>query len=254
MPTKQEFLQEALKSAVKGTAVPALLLLKVIKHYHDAIGAHKRDMTVNQAILRTQKKERETHSNQLFSYDREIRRLSTLPHIKGEKGDEGRAGRDGMDADEEQIARSVLARIPKPADGRHGIDGQNGSDGKDAVFDEKAFMNKLLGRIKNEQLLDLTHVKGAQGFIKDGIKYRFEELMHGGGSKGSSGTQVYNEIVSGSGTTFTLTNTPTVGTVVIYGNGQRLTPGAGNDYTISGATITTINSFPAGAILADYQH
>ena len=63
-----------------------------------------------------------------------------------------------------------------------------------------------------------------------------------------------NEIVSGSGTTFTLANTPTAGTQQIYANGQRLTPGAGNDYTISGAVITLATTTTAGSILADYQY
>lgn len=71
---------------------------------------------------------------------------------------------------------------------------------------------------------------------------------------GGGGTQVDNEVVSGSGTTFTLANTPLSGTVQLYGEGQRLTPGVGNDYTISGKVITTANSFGSGTILADYQH
>lgn len=69
----------------------------------------------------------------------------------------------------------------------------------------------------------------------------------------SGTTFVDNEIVAGSGTTFTLASTPTSGSQHVYGNGQRLTPGAGNDYTISGAVITTANSFSAGQILADYR-
>lgn len=70
----------------------------------------------------------------------------------------------------------------------------------------------------------------------------------------SVGTFVDNEVVSGSGTSWTLANTPLSGTQHIYGNGQRLTPGAGNDYTISGASITTANSYSAGAVLADYRY
>ncbi len=256
-PTKQEFLGEALKSAVKGTAVPALMLLKVIKNYHDTIAAHKREMTTNQAILRASKKEREEHQRhikehdaQIDAYNTELERSRTI--AKGEPGlpgEPGTPGIDGQNADEQRIIEAILTRIPAPKNG------DPGAPGKDAQLDEKAFMNRLLGRIKNEQLLDLSHIKGAQGFIKDGVSYKFEELMHGAGSKGgSSGTQVYNEIVSGSGTTFTLAFTPTTGTVVVYGNGQRLTPGASNDYTISGAIITTTNSFSAGTILADYSH
>jgi hypothetical protein len=65
-----------------------------------------------------------------------------------------------------------------------------------------------------------------------------------------STTPVNNEIVSGSGTTFTLAYTPTAGSVHLYGYGQRLT--LTEDYTITGAVITTINSFDTGKILADY--
>ncbi len=44
--------------------------------------------------------------------------------------------------------------------------------------------------------------------------------------------------VNGSNVTFTLANTPVAGTERVYQNGVRLEPGAGNDYTISTATIT----------------
>lgn len=66
----------------------------------------------------------------------------------------------------------------------------------------------------------------------------------------SSVTAVYNEVVSGSGTAWTLANTPTAGTVRLFANGQRLTPTV--DYTISSAAITTVLSWTAGTILADY--
>lgn len=69
---------------------------------------------------------------------------------------------------------------------------------------------------------------------------------------GSSSTAVYNEVVAGSGTSWTLANTPDTGTLQLYANGQRLMPGAGNDYTLSGAVITTSLSWIAGTLLADY--
>lgn len=62
---------------------------------------------------------------------------------------------------------------------------------------------------------------------------------------------VDNEVVSGSGTAFTLANTPVLGSEKLFGNGQRLTPVV--DYTISGSAITTNNSWLAGQILADYR-
>lgn len=45
-------------------------------------------------------------------------------------------------------------------------------------------------------------------------------------------------LVNGSNTTYTLANTPTSGTESVFLNGILQEPGAGNDYTISGATIT----------------
>ncbi len=53
-----------------------------------------------------------------------------------------------------------------------------------------------------------------------------------------SGTQ------NGSNATFTLANTPITGTEHVYFNGALQEPGAGNDYTISGATITWLTPFP----------
>ena len=75
---------------------------------------------------------------------------------------------------------------------------------------------------------------------------------HGGKSGGSTNNFVYNEVVSGSGTSFTLANTPIAGSVALYGQGQRLFLTI--DYTISGANIMTVNSWLAGEILADYQY
>lgn len=63
-------------------------------------------------------------------------------------------------------------------------------------------------------------------------------------------------VINGVNATFTLANAPIAGSQHLYKNGIRQTPGAGNDYTIAGATIT----FLAGNIpqtgdnlLADYR-
>lgn len=48
--------------------------------------------------------------------------------------------------------------------------------------------------------------------------------------------------VNGSNTAFTLANTPVAGSEHVYLNGLLQDPGAGNDYTISGATITYLTA------------
>jgi hypothetical protein len=48
--------------------------------------------------------------------------------------------------------------------------------------------------------------------------------------------------VNGSNTAFVLANTPVAGSEHVYLNGLLQEPGAGNDYTISGATITYLTA------------
>lgn len=48
--------------------------------------------------------------------------------------------------------------------------------------------------------------------------------------------------VNGSNTTYTLANTPIAGTEQVFWNGLLMEPGAGNDYTISGGTITALSA------------
>lgn len=48
--------------------------------------------------------------------------------------------------------------------------------------------------------------------------------------------------VNGANTSYTLANTPTAGTEQVYLNGLLQEPGAGNDYTISGGTITYLTA------------
>lgn len=81
----------------------------------------------------------------------------------------------------------------------------------------------------------------------DPVTHRLLTTSTGGGN-----IFVYNEVVSGSGTSWTLANTPVLGFQAIYANGQRLIPTV--DYSITGAAITTVDSWATGTVLADYQH
>lgn len=68
---------------------------------------------------------------------------------------------------------------------------------------------------------------------------------------------VRNEVpsgtINGSNTIFTIANIPNLNTQEVYLNGVRQRPGAGNDYTISGATITFLTAPTLGSnIIVDY--
>lgn len=71
-------------------------------------------------------------------------------------------------------------------------------------------------------------------------------IQQGGGGGGTTYNFVDREIPTGAtdgvNTTFTLAHTPTVGSEHVYLNGLFQDPGAGNDYTISGATITYLTA------------
>lgn len=70
-------------------------------------------------------------------------------------------------------------------------------------------------------------------------------------ASGGGVTFVDNEVADGSGTSFTIANTPTAGSVHVYARGQRLK--LTDQYTISGTTITTALSWSAGDIVVDYR-
>jgi len=60
--------------------------------------------------------------------------------------------------------------------------------------------------------------------------------------------------INGSNVTFTLASTPVAGSEEVYLNGILQEPGAGNDYTISGATITYLTAPKTGSRLrVSYQ-
>lgn len=76
-------------------------------------------------------------------------------------------------------------------------------------------------------------------------------LVEGTGGGGGN-TFVYNEVLSGSGTSWSFATAPLTGLYAIFANGQRLTPTV--DFTISSGNVTTTDSWAAGTLLADSQH
>lgn len=109
--------------------------------------------------------------------------------------------------------------------------------------------------------LDALATSGAsQAIQKTGATTLANVNLSGGG------TAVYEETPSGAITgtdgtdgnsTFTLANTPTTGTLRLFISGRRIRAGAGNDYTLSGLTITfNSGSIPVVGdwITSDYQY
>lgn len=165
-----------------------------------------------------------------------------------EDGTDGRAGQDGVDGRHGQDG----------APGASGRDGKAGKDGKSPLPSE--IVPHVLTALKGSKI-PASQVEGMPE-PKD-LASLVEFLKRGGyrgGGSSTGGTTVnstYNEVVAGSGTAFNLAVTPTAGTVRLFGRGQRLTPTDGilpKDYAISGASITTTDTWSTKDITADYNH
>lgn len=149
-----------------------------------------------------------------------IRGIGGEQGLQGERGDTGERGPRGFPG----------------TDGKDGIDGlsMKGKDGKDGKSITKEEIKKMI-----QELLD-KEPKQLGGFHRGGINMVFNEIPSGS--------------INGSNTTFTLANTPKSGTEQLYLNGARLRSGAGNDYTISGGTITTlVTPLTGDNIICDYE-
>ena len=84
----------------------------------------------------------------------------------------------------------------------------------------------------------VTYVQDVSGTLSPS-NFVFEEIPSGS--------------INGSNVTFTISATPTTGTLRLYLNGQRLRSGAGNDYTLSTNTITMATAPISGdVLLADF--
>ncbi len=191
-----------------------------------------------------------------------------IPKVK-----DGKDGRDGetpikgvhyfTKREIEQIAKiaSTMVRSPK--------------NGKDAEIDGEKLLH-LFTNLPEGKKLSTKHIDGLEQTLNAFKNQLGRGYLHGGGdtvgagsgvtitivngtkiisATGSSGTSVIGEVVSFSGTSGTLANTPQAGTLRLFRGGSRQQSGAGNDYTLAVATITLAQAALTGEIfLADYTY
>lgn len=189
------------------------------------------------------------------------------------------AGKDGISPDADEIYRRVLRAIPTPTDGK---DGKNGSP--DTAEDIVAKLNTLEGVIdvkvfKGFSDVFSTYEKRLGSIEKSNTlnpKGPIDQRWKGGGLTtvshdgtltgngtpssplsvvGVTGTAVWGENLTATGTVFVLAHVPTAGTVRLYRGGARQQAGVGGDYTIVSDTITFNVALVTGEILlADYSY
>lgn len=208
-----------------------------------------------------------------------IQRVAQMVFDRMPMPEDGKDGKDGMpgakpvfgkdymtQAHQAQIVQQVAERFRQP------------EDGKTPDIDHTAIASDVIAQIVSGKLLKAGHIDGLEQTMTSYRSQlaRGDGYVHGGGDTvkagtnvtltrnpdgttsinatggGGGGTAVYGEVVTGSGTSWTLANAPTAGTLRLYANGQRLTLTV--DYTLSGTAITTLTSWAAGTLLADYNH
>jgi hypothetical protein len=125
-----------------------------------------------------------------------------------------------------------------------------------SAFDDVTVPNKIPYKTyMNTSAIDLfdSGVLESDLSVTPGIKINGDPIEYYADAIDKRHQTVANELPTGfindSNVTFVLANTPIVGTVQVYLNGIYQEPGAGKDYTISGATITFAAAPNTGDIL-----
>lgn len=203
----------------------------------DVVDYHEQNMSEHLPLM---EKTREI----IDAHDASLGELKdTIAQVKGMKPKKGDRGNDATPVDVEALIEQVVGILKE----------ESPEVPIQEPLDMDALYTTFVARLQAEKAIDVSHIRNGQQFIVNGKKYKTEELMHGSGSSsGSNGTAVYNEVVAGSGTSWTLPFAPSTGTLRLYANGQRLM--VGTDYSLSGTAITTVDSWVAGTLLADYDH
>ena len=208
--------------------------------------------------------------------------------VAGERGERGEPGEQGKSVKGPRGDKGIKGDEGKPGQSIVGPQGEQGIPGKNGSPDTG---DEIVAKINSSKvLIEAKKVKGLLSLINDYVQ-REQNIGGAGGrapakiqSSGTTiqrqptalnfigatvadagngitnitlsagGTVVSGEEVSGSGTSWTLAQTPTSGTLRVFLNGMRAKEGAGNDYTVSGTTITTSLSWDAGQVMADYSY
>lgn len=204
----------------------------------------------------------------------------------------GLPGSDAVPVDEEAMAERVFSRIRTPKDGDTPIIDTleiakaaakfvkvKIPEPKKIEINHDDIADKVVGIIVEKKKLKVEHITDLFGKVTDHASTMFNRFvargsLRGGGdvvtagsnvtittnadgkkviasTGGSGGNFTENEVVAGSGTAFTLAATPTAGSVKLYALGQRIV--LATDYSIVGTAITTVSSWSAGQIVADYR-
>lgn len=211
---------------------------------------------------------KELYKEQLLAKEKQDAEIVNIKFLKGEKGEvgpqgeKGEVGPQGETGPQGEKGNSIIGPRgekgetvvgPKGDKGMRGLKGETGESGKDAILDEKVLFETFIKKMRKEQSLDISNIKNASSFMKDGIRYKVEELMHGAGTAGT-GTTITAETpvgtVDDSNVTFTVTHTP----LYIVVNGAQYTAGTGTFVSYVAPTITLSSAVGVGGFITSWYN
>ena len=209
-----------------------------------------------------------------------IEGVSQLKGDKGEKGDKGDigdtvVGPQGLAGKDGKTIVGPTGKSGKP--GKDGKDGKNatflrgkpGEQGSPGVDGKSVDKEEVQGIIKEEVKSQVGSPLLEDRVLKMTVKQQeriIEPLRRMGmglqqqidANQNTIGNFVDDETptgtVNGSNKVFTVASTPKSGSLKVFANGQRV-KGGGEDYTLSGVTITFVTAPPTNSIiLVDYRY
>lgn len=129
-------------------------------------------------------------------------------------------------------------RGPKGEQGPPGLDGETKTTKEEVELTAEEVKNKL-SSLRGNDRLDASAIKNLPSGGRKG-------LLRGGGAA-VRGPEIPTGTINGSNVTFTLLEAPKTSSVMLFVNGAFQREGSGQDFTISGRTITMATAPPTGS-------
>ncbi len=181
----------------------------------------------------------------LRNFKKEMMPVKGVDYRDGRDGADGKNGRDGQDYRLSAIDKiEIAARVQPPTikdEKLISLIKPLIPEAKASEVDEEKFARKIVDIIRKKKLLNMSDVNGS--FSKDGIMYRIEELMHGGGgSSGGSITYSYDLSSQCNGSNKVFTVPSNTNFVQLSGTDAPQIYRPTTDYTGSGTTTLTLTA------------
>ncbi len=239
----KDILKDTLSKVLEDSKVPYSVHLAVIKKLEATLKAHRDDLASQQS----------DYLKQFNNFEKLIKECAReLERRKIEKGDDGYTPIKGVDyfdgkdayVDIDAIVSVILSKIqPQEQTPIPTIEEIIEAMPPQKNIDEESLAKSIVTLIKKKKLLSSGDINGMQGFSRDGINYRFEELMHGGGgSGGGSITYSYDLSSQCNGVNKVFTVPSNTNFVLLTGTDAPIVYKLGTDYTGSGTVTLTLTS------------